>query len=86
MFLIVITRRRRVACAAKDKWPGNVIPLFKNNPKELEKLDNLVNELSKTCRIPNVFEEDGIISHIMSSLHERRRNIKNGYNYENVRG
>ena len=84
MFFIVITRRRRVACAAAEKWPGNEYPLFKNNPKELEKLYELTKKLSLTCRIPNVFEEDGIRSHIMSSLHERRRNVKNGYDYENV--
>ena len=69
---------------AKDRWPGNSIPVFRNNPLEQEKLTQLVKKLSLTCQIPNVFEEDAIKLHIMSSLNERRQNVKKGYNYENV--
>lgn len=33
MFVIAMTSRKMVACAAAENWPRNDIPLFKNNPK-----------------------------------------------------
>ena len=80
-----MSRRKRVACAATQKWPGNNIPIFKNNPVELAELERLVTELVPTCRIPGIFDEDGIRKHVMSTFNERCRNVKKGYDYEAIR-
>ena len=76
-------RRNKVAAAAWKTWPGNNIPTFKNNLPLLKQLDTLVKSLLPDCELP-FFDEKAIRSHIMDTLTERRRQIKNGHDYENV--
>ena len=78
-----ICRRRKVASAAKNMWPGNNIPTFKNDEARLKELDKLVKSLLPECEMP-CFSEQGIRRHILDCLTERRRQIKKGHDYENV--
>ena len=82
-FHVCFCRRNKVAAAAWKTWPGNKIPTFKNNPCLLKQLDTLVKSLLPDCKLP-FFDEKAIRSHIMDTLSERRRQIKNGHDYENV--
>ena len=69
--------------AAKLAWPGNDVPLLKGDPNNLKKLDKLVNQLKDTCSTKH-FGEKEIHLHIIDSLAERRRHIKNGADYDKV--
>ena len=84
MFVDIIFRRNNVTKAATLAWPGNDVPKFQNNPENLKKLDALVLSL-KDCVMEKYFEAPEIRLHIMSTLAERRRHIKKGADYENVR-
>ena len=78
-------RRKEVAAAAREKWPGNTIPCFKSGSTEEEDLEELVVKLTKKHSIPKLgFEADAIRQHIRATLNERRRAIKKGKDYENV--
>jgi len=72
-----------VAAAARDEWPGNDIPTFRNNPEACAQLDRLVKRIYPDCKLPN-FDKEVIHQHIRDCLNERRRNIKKGYDYEQV--
>ena len=76
------SKRKNITPAAVDEWPGNNVPTFKNNSQASSKLDRLVQRLLPES-LPE-FNESTIRKHILDSLNERRRNIKKGYNYENV--
>ena len=75
-------RRRRVAKAACERWPGNNIPTFKNNKENLEQLNQLVEKLLPECQLP-CFKEKQIRQHIVDCLRERRRQIRKGHDYNN---
>lgn len=72
-----------MAIAAHREWPGNKIPIFRNNKENLKKLDCLVAKLVPECKL-DYFGESAIRKHIIDTLTERRRNVKKGYDYENV--
>lgn len=76
-------RRNRVAEAARRKWPGNNLPTFKNNKEMLKSLNELVEQLIPECQMDN-FGKDAIRKHILDTLNERRRQVRKGYDYENV--
>uniref|UniRef100_A0A1X7U905 Uncharacterized protein n=1 Tax=Amphimedon queenslandica TaxID=400682 RepID=A0A1X7U905_AMPQE len=78
---LYLMKRNKVAAAARNTWPGNNVPCFRNNKKEKETLDDLVISLIKECSLP-IFGEKAIRQHILDTLTERRRNVKKGYNYE----
>lgn len=69
--------------AACETWPGNDIPTFRNNKDNTAKLNELVNKLEPECALPD-FGRAAIKQHILDCLTERRRNVKKGYDYENV--
>lgn len=71
-----------MAKAARLAWPGNDIPIFRSNKDNTKKLDNLVQELKSTCCTKH-FPESAIRQHI-TTLSERRRQIKRGYDYESA--
>ena len=85
LFLIFLCcyRRNKVAAAAKEVWPGNDIPTFRKDEKNLKKLDDLVKKLTPECSLP-FFQEKAIRQHILDCLTEHRRNVKKGYNYDCV--
>ena len=76
-------RRNKVAAAARNTWPGNVIPTFRNDKENTKRLNDLVEQLAAECCLP-YFTKDAIRQHILSCLTERRRNIKKGYDYESM--
>ena len=80
---IYYTILSRQKAAAADEWPGNNIPTFRNNQANTSKLDALVKKIAPSCKLP-YFDEGDIRLHIMDSLSERRSNVRNGYDYENV--
>lgn len=69
--------------ATKLAWPGNDEPLLNGNPTNLQKLDKLVEQLKDTCCTKH-FGEKEIRLHIIDTLAERRRHIKNGTDYDKV--
>ena len=69
--------------AAKLAWPGNDLPLFRGNPVNAQKLDNLVDQLKETCST-KYFGEGEIRLHIINSLADRRRHIKDDEDHEKV--
>ena len=77
-----ILRRRKAAVAAAEEWSGNNMPMFCNNPANTSKLDAFVKSIAPSCKLP-YFDESDIRLYIMDSLSEKRRNTKNGYDYEN---
>lgn len=80
---ISLTVRTRICKATENEFPGNSIPTFRSNPEARKRLDKLVKQLANSCSIEEVnFGEEGIRSHIMSVLNERRRMVTLGYNYE----
>lgn len=76
-------RRRKVAKAASEKWPGNNIPTFRNNKENLQQLDHLVEKLVPECQLPH-FGKKQIRQHILDCLNERRRQIRKGHDYSLV--
>ena len=84
--LLNYTRRREIADAASNRWPGNQIPTFRDNAEAMAELDALVEKLAPTCSIPQLnFNSVGIKKHIIDTLNERRRYVRRGHDYENVR-
>jgi len=78
-------RRKQVAAAAKEKWPGNTVPHFKPGSSEEKDLEDLVEKLTVKHSIEKLgFGADAIRQHIRDTLYERRRLIKKGKDYENV--
>ena len=69
--------------AAKLAWLGSDVPLFKGNLANLQKLDKLVEQSSRTLAALNILEKE-ICLHIISTLAERRRHIKKGFDYDKV--
>ena len=63
------SRRNIVAKAARISWPGNKIPIFRGNPTNSKKLDDLVSELKRT-RSTQHFGERAIRQHILDTLAE----------------
>ena len=52
----------------------------------MEEVNDLVQKLMPDCSIPHLnFGADGIKKHILDTLNERRRCIRKGHDYENVR-
>lgn len=76
-------RRRKVAKAASERWPGNNIPTFKNSRENLNQLDCLVEKLLPECQLPH-FGRKQVRQHILDCLNERRRQIRKGHNYNKV--
>lgn len=72
-----------VAEAARKRWPGNDIPVFRNNPANMAELDDLVTMLLPECSLP-CFNKKQIRQHILDTLTERRRNVKRGHDYDKV--
>ena len=69
--------------AVKEQWKGNVIPLFKTNPEEKKKLEDMVQKLVPNCST-KYFGERAIRQHIIHTLTGRRRMIKKGFDYTKV--
>ena len=76
-------RRRKVTKAAIEQWPGNNIPTFRNNKKNKEQLDHLVEKLVPECQLP-CFGKKQIRQHVLDCLNERRRQTRNGHHYSQV--
>ncbi|CAB3977434.1 Hypothetical predicted protein [Paramuricea clavata] len=78
-------KKKAVKAAAIKKWPGNNIPIFRKNKQETEQLDALVDELDD-CIFETVgFDKAAIRQHIIDIMNERRRSVRNGYDYTSVR-
>lgn len=68
-----------------EKWPGNVIPVFRNDPIATKELATLVSTLEETCSFePAGFDKAGIKQHVLDVLNERRRPIREGHDYTQV--
>ena len=80
---IVFCRRNKVSAAAREKWPGNDIPTFKNNKEKIKELDDFVAKLSAEHSM-KYFGPAAIKQHILDCLTERRRSVRKGYDYEKV--
>ena len=74
-------RRNKVAKVASETWPGNSIPIFKNNSENTQKLNEIAVELEKECS--PYLSRVGIKQHCLDCLNERRT-VKKGHDYENV--
>ena len=77
----MLLRRNKVAKVASETWPGNKIPTFKNNNKNIQKLNEVALELEKEC-LPYL-NRVGIKQHCLDCLNERR-SVKKGHDYESV--
>ena len=64
-------------------WPGNDLPIFRENKDNMKKLDDLVQELIPSCS-SKFFTEASFCQHIIDTLAERRRQVKKGYDYNEV--
>ena len=58
------SRQNRASEAAKQQWPGNDLPTFKNNKAAQKILDDLVTKLIPTCEAPN-FSKSCIRKHFI---------------------
>ena len=67
-------RRRKVTKAAIEQWPSNNIPTFRNNKKNKEQLDHLVEKLVPECQLP-CFGKKQIRRHVLDW---------NGHDYSQV--
>jgi len=84
--IFLVFRRNRVTEAVRQRWPGNNIPTFRNNPVASTELDKLVDSLMKSCKDEKLsFGREAIKKHVMDTANERRRQIRDGYDYEQVR-
>jgi len=77
-------RRNKVAKAAHEEWPGNDVPTFRGNAENSSRLDKLVKRLHDSGLVNHYFKKPAIRKHIIDTLAERRRNIKNGADYTKV--
>ena len=78
-------RRKAVSKAATNKWPGNIIPVFKKDDKARIELDNLVASLAVECTFePAGFNAQSTKQHILHMLNERRRRDRNCHDYTQV--
>ena len=75
-------RRNKISATAHSKWPGNDIPKFQRNKKMQAELNELVEKLYPDCK--EFYSKRGIRDHILVTMTERRRQVKRGYNYEEV--
>jgi len=74
-----------VRTGAIQKFPGNDLPNFKNNKQAKAELEELATSLIGDCSYePAGFGREGIKQHILDVLNERRRNHRNGRDYEQV--
>lgn len=81
----LIFRRKAVTTAALEQWPGNDLPVFKNDKAATEELETLVSTLEETCSFePAGFNKEGIKQHVLDVLNERRRRIRKGHDYTQV--
>ncbi|XP_065918726.1 uncharacterized protein [Dysidea avara] len=76
-----LMKRNMVSTKAAEKWPGNNIPSFRNNKALQEVLTAFAKELAKDYSMDG-FGEEAIRQHIKDCLHERKRQINQGYDYE----
>ena len=68
-----------------ERWPGNDLPVFKNDPAATKELDKLVSTLEETCTFePAGFNKEGIKQHVLDVLNERRCIICKGHDYMQV--
>ncbi|KAJ7361956.1 hypothetical protein OS493_014604, partial [Desmophyllum pertusum] len=75
-------KRKAVTNAALEQWPGNDLPVFKNDKAATEELETLVSTLEETCSFePAGFNKEGIKQHVLDVLNERRRRIRKGHDY-----
>ncbi|KAL5510543.1 hypothetical protein EMCRGX_G006105 [Ephydatia muelleri] len=81
---LYLMMRNKVNKAVKEQWKGNVIPLFKTDPAEKKKLEDMVQKLVPNCST-KYFGERAIRQHIIDTLTERRRMIKKGFDYTKAR-
>lgn len=80
-----LVRRKAIRAPTIKRWPGNDIPNFKKSKVAFDELNQLVEELIEDCYFePLKFGRDGIRQHILDVLNERRRHIRNGYDYAMV--
>ncbi|KAL5510478.1 hypothetical protein EMCRGX_G006031 [Ephydatia muelleri] len=77
---IYLMTRNKINKATKEVWSGNDVPKFRGNEEEMKKLDKLVSDLLPICSC-KYFGPQSIRQHILDSLQERRRKIKNGHDY-----
>ena len=76
-------RRKKVAKATRERWPGNNIPIFRGNLENMKALNELVDELKGSCST-KYFDEKAIRNHAIDTLAERRRRVRSGYDYTKV--
>eukprot|EP00731_Ephydatia_muelleri_P009432 Em0005g18a len=81
---LYLMMQNKVNKAVKEQWKGNVIPLFKTDPEEKKKLEDMVQKLVPNCST-KYFGERAIRQHIIDTLTERRRMIKKGFDYTKAR-
>ena len=84
-FLISLFRKKRVREFVIAKWPGNHIPTFKKKSSFQEELNDLVEEIAPSCSYPEIgFDKNSIRQHALDVLNERRRNVRNAFDYTKV--
>ena len=78
-----IFRRNKINKATKEVWSGNNVPKFRDNQEEMKKIEKLVSDLLPICS-GKYFGPHAIQRHVLDSLLEQRRRIKNGHDYKKV--
>ena len=67
------------------RWPGNDIPVFRNNITALKELETVVEGLVEECQFPQAgFDKKAIRQHALDIMTERRRSVKKGHDYTQV--
>ena len=82
--LLCLGRRHKISKSVKEVWHGNNLPKFRNNEDELKKVNKLVSSPFPTCS-SKYFGPHAIRQHVLHSVQERRRMVKNGHNYAMVK-
>ena len=75
-------RRKKISSATSKEFPGDDIPVYKDNPSVKAKVDALVTRLLDDVK-PE-FNAFTVKRYILDCLNERRRHRRNGYDYKNV--
>lgn len=78
----LLRRKKQVHRKTVLKFPGNKIPIIRGNPEAKRKIEELVDDCRQLINPDLGYDEDELRRHLRAILDERRRMVKEGYNYE----
>lgn len=83
LFLIFF-RKNTVRQKCLEIWPANNIPQFKNQPENIKKLEEILNDLKEFAYEEVGFSREAMKTYVFNMFTERRRKRKLGTDFTKV--